>query len=635
MSFATCVGGAVGADADGKPLVYTVAQRDNDLGTFYVVDAATGALRHRFDLGRGASSYGVAVAPDGTVYVAATGTGKLHRLRPGGDTLDDLGRLFPSESHLYKLAFDDDGNVYGGTYPNGKVFRYDPATGDVHDYGQAAAGQAYVRSVGRHRGTVYAGTQPHAHLVAIDAATGVKQDLALPDGTDPDQVVYDINIVGDLLFTRLTKTGLTGTLLVRDLAAGTWKDQIKDVAGLDVTQLDETGKVYFSQRDTLMSYDPATRELAPTSLAFTFTSQLRSLGFGTLAGQPDFPGQSVIGMIWTGEIFWHNPQSGKSKLFASQVEGNPVRVRSLSEAPDGRIVTGGTGTGSVGFIDPETGKGDTHRFSEVMGSAAHQGAVYLGAYPRGRVYAYDPAKPWAWNNIDDAGKVNPAEVYNGDASYGDRPFAMASLPDGRLAVGTVNKSGYLGGSLILHDPATGRNTEHTGLVKDQSIMALAHAGGVLYVGTSVYGGYGATEPQTDARLFAWDVEAGRKLWEITPVEGERTVSSLTFDGRGVLWGATAGVLFRCDPASRKVASRRLAPYEWPVDGGYALADLRFNPRDKHLYGTMPNLGLYRLKPPSWKPEVLTARPVYRMLLHSSGDVFAGDGAELLRWRAGR
>ncbi|MEU3274469.1 PQQ-binding-like beta-propeller repeat protein [Saccharomonospora sp. NPDC006951] len=631
MSYATTIGGAVGESATGDAEVYTVASRDNDMGVFYVVDADSGAVKHRFDLGRGVHSYGVAVAPDGTVYIATTGSGTLLRWRQGADALEDLGRLFESESHLYKLTFDEQGNVYGGTYPGGKVFRYDVETGEVRDYGQAAQGQSYVRSIGLHEGILYAGTQPHAHLVAIDAESGERAEIPLPEGTDTDQVVYDVNIVGDLLFTRLTKTGLIGTLLVRDLRTGEWIDSLDGVSGLDVTQRAGDGKVYFSQNGVLTGYDPDTEEAKPTSLEFEFTAQLRSLGLGTV---DDYPGESVIGMLWTGEIFRYSTETGEHDVFESDIETNPVRMRSLEEGQDGEVITGGTGTGAFAAVDPESGEvREDHRFSEVMGMYADEEHVYLGAYPRGRVYAYDRDQPWEWANIDEGGKVNPRELYNGDASFGDRPFAITGAGEGKLAFGTVNKSGYLGGSLVVHDIATGENTEYAEPVSEQSVIALAYRDGVLYAGTSVYGGYGAEETQTEARLFAWDVARGEKLWETVPAGGERTISDLAFTPDGTLWGMTAGVVFQVSTEDGSVLSeRRHADYEWPIDGAYALGDLDYNPADDALYASIPNLGLARIDPASAEAEVITDRPVYRMFVHGNGDVFTNDGAELLRYR---
>ncbi|MFI0424116.1 hypothetical protein [Spongiactinospora sp. 9N601] len=67
-------------------------------------------------------------------------------------------------------------------------------------------------------------------------------------------------------------------------------------------------------------------------------------------------------------------------------------------------------------------------------------------------------------------------------------------------------------------------------------------------------------------------------------------------------------MFRYDHG--RFTGRRYTPYNWPQDGGYALADLAFRKRDGHLYGSMPGVGLYRVDPRTWKMTVITGRPVF-------------------------
>ncbi|MFI0424117.1 hypothetical protein [Spongiactinospora sp. 9N601] len=156
---------------------------------------------------------------------------------------------------------------------------------------------------------------------------------------------------------------------------------------------------------------------------------MRGVGFGNL-DDPAYPGQ----------MFWYNPQTGQSKIVETGIESNPIRMRSIGIAPDGRVITGGTGTGTgaVALADPDTGEARSRRISELMGVASFRGKIYLGAYPRARIYEYDPSREWRLG-------VNPKEVWNGNAVLGDR-----------LAIGTVNKSGYLGGQLLFHNPRAGR-----------------------------------------------------------------------------------------------------------------------------------------------------------------------------------
>ncbi|PZG16437.1 hypothetical protein C1I98_38980 [Spongiactinospora gelatinilytica] len=52
------------------------------------------------------------------------------------------------------------------------------------------------------------------------------------------------------------------------------------------------------------------------------------MGFGNL-DDPAHPGQSVIGGLNTGQMFWYNSQTGQSKIVETGIEPNPIRMRSI------------------------------------------------------------------------------------------------------------------------------------------------------------------------------------------------------------------------------------------------------------------------------------------------------------------
>jgi len=66
------------------------------------------------------------------------------------------------------------------------------------------------------------------------------------------------------------------------------------------------------------------------------------------------------------------------------------------------------------------------------------------------------------------------------------------------------------------------------------------------------GGLQSQPVDTEARLFAWDVERGEKVWEGVPVPGERAVTAVVFDDDGMLWELVNGWIFSFDPATREV-----------------------------------------------------------------------------------
>ena len=125
--------------------------------------------------------------------------------------------------------------------------------------------------------------------------------------------------------------------------------------------------------------------------------------------------------------------------------------------------------------------------------------------------------------------------------------------------------GQLGGVLAVWDPEKGE-LKHAArnVVQDQSIVSLAYRDGVVYGGTSIYGGQSATPPtQPEAKLFAWSVRENRLLWEIVPAPGKPAIPALAFDRRGRLWGIAGGEVFAVNVAARKVVSKRhpLVEYE--------------------------------------------------------------------------
>ena len=116
------------------------------LPRIYKIDTATGATT--IIAGAGAStadgipainsslpsSDGLAVDPDGTLYVADAGTNKIRRIRGGIiDTLVDLNKLLAQEwpgayASLHHLAFDAKGNLIASALP-GVFLHIDVATG--------------------------------------------------------------------------------------------------------------------------------------------------------------------------------------------------------------------------------------------------------------------------------------------------------------------------------------------------------------------------------------------------------------------------------------------------------------------------------------------------------------------------
>jgi outer membrane protein assembly factor BamB len=629
LSDVLLIGGTVSAGPDGDTVLWSVSS--GNPARLNAVDPATGEAVARLDLPGANGSWAVDNSPDGSVYVGTYGDGRLYRWT-AQNGVADLGRPIASENFIWDVSAAADGMLYGGTSPGGKLFGYNPATGQFRDYGQLVTGQAYVRSVAAGAGKVYAGTDPPGQLVELDPVTGQKRALPAPPGLDrTNQWLYDLDFVGGNLYARYG--GATpGPLFVYDIARDEWVDRIDTAHGLEVSAPDEQGRVYFVRSGELVRYDPADRTMTGTGVPFSGrVANTRGIGWAEL-DLPDYPGRSVVGLLWRGMMFRYNPQTGARSFVQTGVRGEPIDITALSHGPDNRMYVGGFLNGGFAAVNPDTGQREEfHTFSQSEAMVRHADRLYVGAYPDARVYSYDPGKPW--NSLEYSPSpepvpdANPERLFDFKSDLQIRPRALASAGD-YLAVGTMPDLGHLGGVLAVWDPATGTlQSSQRNVITDQSIVTLAYSGGILYGGTSIYSGQSATPPtQPEAKIFAWSVAERRKLWELVPAPGKPTVSGLTIDDDGRLWGIAGAEIFAVDPAAQQVTTR--LSFGGSQSG---VGKIEFNPVDGMLYGVLAGTEVYRLDPATGQKYVLRSGPAAHLAVHPNGDVYFSGGSELFRY----
>ncbi|MFC4120423.1 PQQ-binding-like beta-propeller repeat protein [Nonomuraea zeae] len=621
------IGGTVAPGPGGKTVLWGASS--GSPAHLNAVDPATGAEAGRFDLPGADGSWAVDATPDGSVYTGTYGEGHLFRWTDQGG-VQDLGRPIASETFIWSLAPGEGATVYGGTYPGGRLFAYDPATG-TRDYGRLSPSHAYVRSLSYANGKIYAGTEAPAAVFEIDAATGAIKQLPTPDGLDPvGKWAYDVNVAAGYLYVRYGGAS-PGPMHVWDIAAGQWIDKIDPAHGLDVSPPDEEGRVYLVKGGELVRYDPKTKTATPTGVPFAGrVANTRGIGWAEL-GLPDYPGKSIVGLLWRGLMFRYNPQTGAKSFVQTAVRGEPIDVTALTEGPDGRMYAGGFLNGGFAALNAKTGRREEfHTFSQSEDMVTHDGKLYIGAYPEARVYAYDPELPWNSTEYSPSPEpgpaANPARLFDFAADKQIRPRAIVSAGP-YLATGTMPDLGHLGGVLALWDARTGtlKHAERN-VIKDQSIVSLAYRNGVLYGGTSIYSGQAATPPtQPEAKLFAWSVKENRLLWEIVPAPGKPAIPELTFDALGRLWGIAGGEVFAVSTATKKVIKRVTLSGSTSASGRLA-----FNPRDLMLYGAHAGQYVFKLNPLTGRHTVVREGPVHQLAVHRSGDVYFAEGSRLFR-----
>ncbi|HEX7743835.1 MAG TPA: twin-arginine translocation signal domain-containing protein [Micromonosporaceae bacterium] len=617
------IGGAVGPGPDGRPVLWSAVS--GNPAHLAAIDPRTRRSVSYQPLDGAPGSYAVVVAPDGSVYVGAYSTGELYRRRPGKDSpVERLGRPLASETYIWRLAVDDDGILYGGTYPGGRVFRYDPATGHTRDYGTVLPGNMYVRSIAVLDGKIYAGTQPDTHVMEIDVVTGAMRELPRPAelGTGAGVTVYDLNAFDGRVWARFG-SAINGLLGFWDVAAQRWSPLRDNVAGLDVSEPGPGGLVYYTRNARLTAFNPETGMETGTGL--TFAGRVvnnRGIGWVTLA-DPAWPGRTLVGMLWRGELFRYNPLTGRSDVTLTDVPGEPIPLASLSVGVTGRLWAGGYLNGGVAQIDPDTGATDFHRFAQTESVLDLDDTVWLGAYPDARFYRYDPSAAWSSTEYSPgpAGTPeNPVKVV--DLKNLDQVRARASTDAAAwVAYGTLPNT-TLGGALVIVDKATDVPRIHRPVVTDQSIVALTYADGLIIGGTSVYGGYSVPPPtQTEAVLFGFDPAADAKVFEVVAVPGTRTVDGLVTDTDGAVWVLAGGELSAFDVASRSVTRR----VSLPASGGR----LGYHRAGDTFYVHTGN-ELLRIRRADLAMTTVVRQPAQFLAVHPDGRVFLGDGPTVYR-----
>jgi streptogramin lyase len=620
------LGGVVAPGPGGKPALWNVST--GKPAYLNAIDPATGEQLVSAPLTGADGGWAVTATADG-VYAGTYGpTPHLYRWQAGaGDVAENLGLPLAGQTFIWSLTSDPDGMVWGGTFPGGKVFRFDPATKSYTDFGQMIAGQTYVRSIACANGKVYAGTYASAHIAELDPQTGAVVQLPKPPGvtTIEGKAIYDLDARDGRLYARIG-SDLPNPLFVFDLATRAWVDEIPDAHGLKISPPDADGRIYLVQLGRLRRYDPATKQLTDTGLALTGKVQnTRAIGFADL-GLADYPGQSVVGTLWRGEMFRYNPTTGAHAIVETKIRKEPIEILSLGAGGRRTVYAGGFLNGGLGSVRTDTAVSTFHRFAQIESILqATDGTVWIGVYPESRLYRYRPRRTWnsaEYSPGPPGVDLNPELVLNLGSQLQARSKCLAEV-DGKIAVGTVPAGDRLGGGLAIYDPDTETSQFTRNVSQDQSIFALAGYNGVVYGGGSVTGGLSTTPPtRRVGALFAWDVNRGEKLWEIEPVATEGTVSALVVGPDRKLWGLAGHTLFAVDRTTQQI----LHVYQLGTRStGGSIVSLR-----SKLYVSVDGGLIYRVDPfaPHRDPVLIVAYPHRRLVGHSDGRLYFNRVAEL-------
>lgn len=608
---------AQGWDAEGRPQAYWVTAGNEEIpAMFQVTDIRTGEVVFGERLPAGAHSWASTFsAAEGAVYFGMT-SGELYTWTPGDTSVTALGEPFPGEG-IWRLTAAPDGVIYGGTYPGGKLVSYDPTTAAWRDHGQVVPGETYGRSLVATADSVYFGTQPNARLARVDRVTGAVEQIPLPEAYVDHEVVYDLTLADDLLFVRVQPSN---DLLVYGTTTGEFVNIVPGISARAISPPDPAGEyVYFR----IAAYGIVRYHLDDHTW--------EPVGWGPNAfpgtwawidmAHPDFPGQSLAMTYYYGRIYVWNPTT-KATIYIgeSDLEGAPSPIQALGTGPDGAIYAGAflSPPGMARFDPADDTMAVLPSAGQVEGFGSYGNHLVFGRYPNGLLLDYDLDQAWSYG-------TNPGPPVQIGAEQ-DRPQAFAQVGD-RLAVGSVPLSGRLGGALSLWEPATGEVEVHRNVAPDQSVVSLATYGGLIYGGSSVYGGYGIDPVAPEAQLFGFDPATGAVVTRVVPVPGAAAVNALTVDRRGWIWGLADRTLFVYEPQSgRVIRSAELFP-DVPTRYGQERGLIV---RGRSAYVSMAG-SLWQVKLHSWRATELATGGVSFLAEDDQGRLYFARGARLHRW----
>ncbi len=525
-------------DATGKEYAYTIVR--GRPGHLVGYDMHTGKVFADMEIQTAEGAIKMVSSSDHFLYVGAS-NGHVYRTKPGTNEMEDLGKALSDTEEIMDMVAGKDGEIFGGTYPTGKIFRYHPKDGFSDIAGRLVAEENYVKSIvyQHSTGKLFAGVGSHAHLIEVNPTTKSKKEL-LPKNYQDREFVYDLGIVegvdgGDRLVAWVT--GSSGRdILVYNLSSGSIEQVMKSFDAQSVLKAPNTNDIYFTGSGKLYRTDITKTDQEPILIASVNPSkQLRWGEDGLL---------HIITKY--GEVKKYNRKTGQITTAKIKVSPQPYGIQTLVTGPDNKIWSSGYLEGGNAVYDPATGKSISYSgLGQAEGMVSHQNNIYFGIYPKARIYRYDVTKSW---NIS---AKNPD--FLGYIEGQDRPFATASLPDlDKLFFGTISGYGKLGGALAAYDVKTNKIETFTNLIPNQSVAALHYNGaGVVWGGTTVFGGLGAKPIEKESKVFMWDVRTKKIIKEFVPVKGAMAITSLVYGPKGEVWGFADGIIFVLDATTGK------------------------------------------------------------------------------------
>ncbi len=535
---------------------------------------------HQWPAPVGEGAWAMVESPDHCIYLGTWESGYLLKFDPTHATngIQSLGKPSASETYIWQLAVGADGRLYGCTYPQAKLVRYDPKENKSEDLGRLDPSEMYARMI--HTGTngltyISIGTV-HGQIIAFDPVGGERHGM-FPDDQRPP--------------------GTPNVYLASD-------GRVVASAG---------SQAYECVGKTLKKINAL-----PSAPATSLPDGLTLLKATVARGNIDCEFRDRAGTITKHEV---------------RIDAAPVALFVVGSGPGGRIF--GSTALPLEMFDYAPAKGEfrdlgnpTDVGGEIYSFTTSSNLLYLCAYPRSYLSAYDPTLPWDYGH-------SPTNNPRGIGFMGDghlRPRDMLTGPDGRIYVGSLAPYGQVGGALGIFDPKSNSVTEnYRHIVTNQGISSLTFETKTkrLFLGTATEAGGGARAVARECVVMAWDPETRKPLWQQVIVPGDTSISALaTAHGRVFGVSRPSGTLFVIDPSDFKILSKsKLAAGNLlDISLGY------YAPHDR-LYGLTAH-SIIAIDPETFAVTEVARAPERincGFALTDTG-LYFGCGPRLIRWR---
>ena len=495
----------------------------NNGGLFVIdIDLETGHCQ-QFHTGLPQADYPTAAyrsQQTGILYVGSAYPGHLHAYdRTNEKGLEDLGPIDPDLANFPTgITEGPDGSIYIGAWSGASLTRFNPDTREFTRFGKMDDIDLYLYPLSGDDGTLAAIVSVcQCHIITIDPQTGTYQSI------DPSIITPEALKRGNSLFK-----GTDGLIYI------TTSQQDYRIEGMNVIPVEKAA-----------SPGPFLARGSIFETSFTDGTIATMIDFDTKTNRkirlshPDQPDQEkILHLDWEG---------GGTDIFSLHL-GPDEKIYGSSLLPEHlfRVEQDGSNLEDLGQCSVS--------FGEAYSMANHNGKLFLGSYPEGRLSRYDPSKPYAFGTTEED---NPCD-YGAPDPIAYRPYALLGDPLDKVWMGAVPDYGLVGGVLGSFDPLSQTLKAYKNLVPHCSPVSLCWLPELqqILIGWSIEPGTGAKPIAQKGTFTLWDPQKEKITWEGDfDISEIADVNSLLTTKEGLVYAIVSRKIFDNEPSETYRAPR--------------------------------------------------------------------------------